>query len=56
MYGSEDFQQFSIIRKLIADFQMPIHACDAYVREGEWTIAMSSRNVRLSPEEEIKPG
>lgn len=54
--GQKDFQQFSIIRKLIADFHMPIQLvmCPT-VREANG-LAMSSRNVRLSPEARDKAG
>lgn len=54
--GQKDFQQFSIIRKLIADFHMPIELvmCPT-VREPNG-LAMSSRNVRLSPEAREKAG
>ena len=54
--GQKDFQQFSIIRKLISDFHMPIQLvmCPT-VREANG-LAMSSRNVRLSPEARDKAG
>jgi pantoate--beta-alanine ligase len=54
--GQKDFQQFSIIRKLIADFQLPIELimCPT-IREANG-LAMSSRNVRLSPEAREKAG
>lgn len=54
--GQKDFQQFSIIRKLISDFDMPIQLvmCPT-VREANG-LAMSSRNVRLSPEARDKAG
>lgn len=54
--GQKDFQQFAIIRKLIADFQMPIDLvmCET-IRETSG-LAMSSRNVRLSAEAREKAG
>jgi pantoate--beta-alanine ligase len=54
--GQKDFQQFAIIRKLIADFKMPIELvmCPT-VREANG-LAMSSRNVRLSTEAREKAG
>jgi pantoate--beta-alanine ligase len=54
--GQKDFQQFSIIRKLISDFHMPIELvmCTT-VREANG-LAMSSRNVRLSSEAREKAG
>lgn len=54
--GQKDFQQFSIIRKLIADFDMPVELmmCQT-IREANG-LAMSSRNVRLSDEARSKAG
>jgi len=54
--GQKDFQQFAIIRKLIADFHMPIHLvmCET-IREASG-LAMSSRNVRLSVAAREKAG
>ena len=54
--GQKDFQQFSIIRKLIADFQMPIQLVMCPTVREENGLAMSSRNVRLSPEAREKAG
>ena len=54
--GQKDFQQFSIIRKLIADFQMPIQLVMCPTVREENGLAMSSRNVRLSPEARDKAG
>lgn len=47
--GQKDFQQFSIIRKLIHDFQMPIELIMCPIIRESNGLAMSSRNVRLSP-------
>jgi pantoate--beta-alanine ligase len=50
-FGQKDFQQLTIIRKLTADCRYPVEivACPI-VRETDG-LAMSSRNMRLSPEE-----
>ncbi len=50
-FGEKDFQQLAIIRKLVADFSFDINivSCDI-VRENDG-LAMSSRNMRLSPQE-----
>jgi pantoate--beta-alanine ligase len=48
--GQKDFQQFSIIRKLISDFKLPVHLVMCPTVREESGLAMSSRNVRLSPE------
>lgn len=46
--GQKDFQQVAVVRKLVADLQLPVQviACPT-VREGNG-LAMSSRNLRLS--------
>jgi pantoate--beta-alanine ligase len=54
--GQKDFQQFSIIRKLIADFDLPVNLIMCPTIREESGLAMSSRNVRLSPEGREKAG
>jgi pantoate--beta-alanine ligase len=54
--GQKDFQQFSIIRKLIADFDLPVNLVMCPTVREESGLAMSSRNVRLSPEARIRAG
>ena len=50
-FGEKDAQQLAIIRRLVADFNMPIAVVGIpTVREADG-LAMSSRNSRLSPEE-----
>lgn len=50
-FGQKDYQQLQIVKRLVADLDIPteIVACDI-VREADG-LAMSSRNVRLSPED-----
>jgi pantoate--beta-alanine ligase len=50
-FGQKDFQQLAIIRKVVRDQQLPVEvvAC-AIVREPDG-LAMSSRNMLLSPEQ-----
>jgi pantoate--beta-alanine ligase len=46
--GQKDFQQVAIIRKLIADLQLPVEVIACPTIREENGLAMSSRNLRLS--------
>lgn len=48
--GQKDFQQFAIVRKLITDHHLPVHLIMCPIYREENGLAMSSRNVRLSPQ------
>jgi pantoate--beta-alanine ligase len=54
--GQKDFQQFAIIRKLIADFRLPIELVMCPTIREVNGLAMSSRNVRLSASARNKAG
>jgi pantoate--beta-alanine ligase len=50
-FGKKDFQQLVLIRKLVKIESLPIHIVSCPTVREEDGLAMSSRNMRLSPEE-----
>jgi pantoate--beta-alanine ligase len=53
-FGQKDWQQFAVIRKLVDEFTFPVEVKSIPTLREADGLALSSRNLRLSPDERIK--
>jgi pantoate--beta-alanine ligase len=53
-FGEKDFQQLSLIKAMTAFEELPVEIVSCQIIRENDGLAMSSRNMRLSPEERIK--
>lgn len=50
-FGDKDFQQLAIVRRMVADLSIPVDVVGCPIVREDDGLAMSSRNVRLRPDE-----
>ncbi len=50
-FGQKDYQQYLVIQRMVSDLNLPIEVCPVSIVREEDGLALSSRNVFLTPEQ-----
>lgn len=50
-FGQKDYQQYLVIKRMVSDLNLPIEVCPVSIVREEDGLALSSRNVFLTPEQ-----
>ena len=54
VFGTKDFQQLAVIKRMVWELSMPVEVVGAPIAREDDGLAMSSRNVYLTPDERAK--
>lgn len=53
-FGQKDYQQVQVIKKMVSIFRMPVELVMCPIQRSKEGLALSSRNIHLSPDEKLQ--